>query len=82
MRFQYDCTFDKYRFPFEGNLFVLLFRFSLLQKKLKKARGTSAKEKEGSFLCDQIACINQSQRCDGVFHCQDKTDELNCVFLK
>ncbi|WAR17186.1 NETR-like protein [Mya arenaria] len=33
------------------------------------------------FRCSDGACIPHSQRCDGVSHCGDKTDELGCLGL-
>ena len=30
------------------------------------------------FQCFNRQCVDRTQRCDGVWNCQDKTDELEC----
>jgi len=36
------------------------------------------------FQCDVQRCLNITQKCDGYYNCDDRTDELNCskYFLK
>ena len=30
------------------------------------------------FQCDIQRCLNQTQKCDGYYNCDDRTDEQNC----
>lgn len=34
--------------------------------------------KEDQFECAALYCIPKEQRCDGVYHCSNGRDELNC----
>jgi hypothetical protein len=32
------------------------------------------------FICANSQCINSTYRCDGLPHCRDGSDELNCTY--
>lgn len=34
--------------------------------------------KPGDFQCNNSVCIKGEFRCDGFFHCNDRSDEANC----
>ena len=45
---------------------------------LEANRGRYCPADEGWFLCDNGVCVTSAQRCDGVIHCGDGSDEFNC----
>jgi hypothetical protein len=36
-------------------------------------------EQGNRFTCNDASCYTISEKCDGIFHCLDGADELDCL---
>ncbi|CAF4898412.1 unnamed protein product, partial [Rotaria sp. Silwood2] len=60
--------------------FAVSFQFFSLLKTKKYVRFLDYRQCDPSteYQCDVQRCLPLTQKCDGYYNCDDRTDELNC----